>query len=247
MDVAAQLFSDDSSLNFKISGALFPERSTLSRQLRFLGHLSQRLKSTRKICMDFLCPSKCTVTSALHVDAWHYLFGISPLSSWFALFCIFPFLLLVIFWLIHNFIRTQSFWSVPPCLSIHIKITCCIIWAPELRALGCSQTCVCFCVHVCECLCVSEGRTDAPTASGLVFSFWLQRDLLFMLLRCCLAQNNTGGGMRGTEGQTAGLLTEESVDKLWHGKTLRCWLLVHSLITVGKHYHSKCGIITISM
>lgn len=224
-------FSDDCSLNFKISGALFPERSTLSRQLRFVGHLSQRLKSTRKICMDFLCPSwenalcsdsllhccfKCwcdrAATSALHVDAWHYLFGISPLSSWFALFCIFPFLLLVIFWLIHNFIRTQSFWSVPPCLSIRIKITCCIIWAPELGAVGCSQTCVCFCVHVCECLCVSEGRTDAPAVSGLVFSFWLQRDLLFMLLCCCLGQNNTGRGMRGAEGQTAGLLTEESVD-----------------------------------
>lgn len=27
----------------------------------------------------------------------------------------------------------------------------------------------------------------------------------------------------------------------------KCWLLVHSLITVGKHYHCKCGIITISM
>lgn len=247
-------FSDDCSLNFKISGALFPERSTLSRQLRFVGHLSQRLKSTRKICMDFLCPSwenalcsdsllhccfKCwcdrAVTSALHVDAWHYLLGISPLSSWFALFCIFPFLLLVIFWLIQFHPDTELL--VCPSVSVNTYKNNLLHnlgpWAGSCRLFSdlCLFLCACLWMFVCF---RRKNRCSCSFRIGFLI-LATKRPVIYVIVLLPWPKQywKRDEGGRGTDGRP--------LDRR------KCWLLVHSLITVGKHYHSKCGIITISM
>lgn len=49
----------------------------------------------------------------------------------------------------HNTLRLP-----PPCLSVYIKITRCLLQDPVLTAQGCSQACVCLCAYLCMFLCV---------------------------------------------------------------------------------------------
>lgn len=64
-------------------------------------------------------------------------------------------------------------------------------------------------------VCVLERRTEAPVASGVVFSFWLlRRELFLIFLCCCLGKNNTRSGARWE-----GRLQASGQKKVWHGKT----------------------------
>ncbi len=162
------------------------------------------------------------------------LFGISPLCSFLHLS--FP---VLVVW------TTRCLRSIPPCLSVYIKITCCRIQAHVLTVQGCSQACVCFvrCVHVCVCLCVLDERTDALVASGLVFSFWQICDLCY----CAVALTTTRLDEGQRDGQK-GHWKEESVDcSLVAWQEPEMLTVGPSLITVGTHYQCKCGIITVLM
>lgn len=122
-------------------------------------------------------------------------FGISHSSSgpvFIYLFCvcacfsIFPVLGQIWFCLLplyHNFILSSHLnHATPqgPSLS-DTKIICCMFQVSVMTAQGRSHICVYLCACLCMFVCFWGNTQCSWTAPGLVFSFWLQTDLLFRI------------------------------------------------------------------
>ncbi len=139
--------------------------------------------------------------------------------SRFALFCIFSGLFLLIicfllpiclFLLFHpSSIRTTGrLRSVPSCLSIHIKITCCGIQAPALTAQGYPQTCVW--LRACLCMFVHFSRKNRCFRVGFLILATKRPVIVIVLL---LWPKQAQQRDEGTEGWTEGPLNRKNKTK----------------------------------